>query len=118
MQLSTYEINGSPIAEVHADNIIINNAGDATDLIGNLYFQGFEKVILHELNIDPAFFDLKSGIAGDILQKFTNYRMKLAIVGDFSKFNSKSLKDFIFESNRQKQINFVANTEDALQALS
>lgn len=118
MQLSTYEIDGSPIAEVRADNIIISNSGDATDLIGNLYFQGFEKVILHELNIDPAFFDLKSGIAGDILQKFTNYRMKLAIVGDFSKFNSKSLKDFIFESNKQKQINFVANTEEALQALS
>ena len=118
MQLSTYEINGSPIAEVHADSIIINNTGDATDLIGNLYFQGFEKVILHELNIDPAFFDLKSGMAGEILQKFTNYRMKLAIVGDFSKFNSKSLKDFIFESNNQKQINFVATVEEALQTLS
>ncbi|WP_449401649.1 DUF4180 domain-containing protein [Chryseobacterium wanjuense] len=55
-----------------------------------------DKVIIHEKNITPEFFDLKTKIAGDILQKFSNYRVKLAIVGDFSKYESKSIKDFIF----------------------
>lgn len=44
--------------------------------------------------------------------------MPLAIVGDFSKFESKSLSDFIFESNKGKQINFVTSQLEAIKALS
>jgi hypothetical protein len=42
----------------------------------------------------------------------------LAIVGDFSKYASKSLKDFIYESNKGKQINFVASQAEGLNVLS
>jgi len=52
------------------------------------------------------------------LQKFSTYRVRLAIIGDFSKYTSKSLRDFIYESNKGKHICFVANTEDAIQMLS
>jgi hypothetical protein len=88
------------------------------DLLGNLYFQGFDSIILYEKTIIPDFFDLKSGIAGEILQKFSNYRIRLAIVGDFSKYQSKSLNDFIYESNKGKQINFVSSLTDAIERLS
>ncbi len=64
------------------------------------------------------FFDLKSGIAGEILQKFSNYLVRLAIVGDFSKYANKSLKDFIFESNKGGQINFVDSQLEAINVLS
>jgi hypothetical protein len=57
-------------------------------------------------------------MAGEILQKFSNYRVKLAIVGDFSKYSSKSLADFIYESNKGKHINFVATKTEALKVLS
>ena len=46
-------------------------------------------------NITSEFFDLKQN-GGEILQKFSNYRIGLAIIGDFSKHESKSMKDFIF----------------------
>ncbi|MDO4771844.1 DUF4180 domain-containing protein, partial [Porphyromonas sp.] len=62
----------------------------------------------------PDFFDLKTKIAGDILQKFSQYQMPLVIVGDFSKYKSKSLNDFIFECNKGKQINFVRDLGSAL----
>lgn len=58
--------------------------------------------------------DLKSGFAGEILQKFSNYRMKLAIIGDFSEIKSKSLRDFIRESNNRRTISFVSSIEEAL----
>ena len=41
--------------------------------------------------------------------------MLLAIIGDFEKYESKSLNDFIFESNKGKQINFVTTVEDGLK---
>ena len=54
-------------------------------------------------------------MAGDILQQFSNFRVRLTLVGDFTLFDSKSLKDFIFESNKGNQINFVPSIEGALK---
>lgn len=105
------------VAEIAAEGIIINATSDALDILGNAYYGEFEKIILHEKNIIPEFFDLKTKLAGDILQKFSNYRMKLAIVGKFDS-DSKSLADFIFESNKLGTILFVNSVEEAIIKLS
>lgn len=118
MEIKTHNINDTKIAEVISEVKIINKIEDGLDLLGNLYYQGFDKIILHEKNITPDFFNLKSGIAGEILQKFSTYRVRLAIVGDFSKYTSKSLNDFIFESNKGRHINFVPSITEAIKILS
>lgn len=81
------------------DDIEIKNSQDALNILVNCAYQGAGKIIIHQRNITPDFFDLKTGIAGEILQKFSTYKVKLTIVGDFSKYTSKSLKDLIYESN-------------------
>lgn len=63
------------------------------------------------------FFDLSSGLAGEIAQKLVNYGFRLAIIGDFSGYTSKSLKDFIYESNKGRHLYFVANEDEALKKL-
>lgn len=118
MNIQTHHIEGVEIVELQSDNLIIENSEDGLNLLGNLYYQGYNKIVMHEANITPDFFDLKTGIAGEILQKYTNYRVQLAIVGDFSKFNSKSLNDFIYESNRGKHVGFFKDTDSAIQFLS
>lgn len=118
MKIEAHNLNDKKIAEVISDETIISTAEDGLDLLGNLYYQGFDSIVLYENNVTPDFFDLKNGIAGEILQKFSTYRVKLAIVGDFSKYSSKSLTDFIYESNRGKHINFVNSTTEALKILS
>ena len=118
MIIETHNINETKIAEVISDVYVINKFEDGLDLLGNLYYQGFDKIVIHEKNITPDFFDLKSGIAGEILQKFSTYRIRLAIVGDFSKYTSKSLKDFIFESNKSRHINFLSTCSEAIKILS
>lgn len=118
MNIETHTINDTRIAEVMSEDIIINSVEDGLDLLGNLYYEGFDKIIIYEKNITPEFFDLKTGIAGEILQKFSNYRIPLAIIGDFEKYQSKSIKDFIFESNKSKHINFVNTLADALNRLT
>lgn len=114
MKIETHIVNEIKIAEIISDEIILKNTEEGLDLLGNLYYKGFDKIILHEKNIIPDFFDLKTKIAGDILQKFTQYQMPLVIVGDFTKYTSKSLKDFIFESNKGRQINFVNSTIEVI----
>ncbi|WP_338814656.1 DUF4180 domain-containing protein [Bernardetia sp. Wsw4-3y2] len=120
MEIKTHKINTTQIAELISDAILINNDEDSLNLLGNLYYQGFDKMILHQKNITPHFFDLKNGMAGEILQKFSNYRMSLLIIGDFSELTqqSKSLKDFIYESNKGKQVNFISSIEEAVEKLA
>lgn len=118
MDIEFQAIGNTGIAEVVTEKVIINSAEDGVDLIGNVYYQGFEKVILYRENLSPDFFDLKTGMAGEILQKFSNYRVRLAIVGDFSEDSSKSLQDFIRESNTRSLVNFLSSKEEAINRLS
>ena len=115
MIIETHNIGNIKVAEIIADKIILTSTEDGLELLGNLYYQGFDKIIIHEKNITPGFFDLKTKIAGNILQKFAQYQMPLIIVGDFSKYKSKSLNDFIFESNKGSQVNFVSDLSRVLQ---
>jgi len=112
------EIANTGITEIIADGVAINTIEDGIDLIGNAYYQGYEKVIICKENITPAFFDLKTRLAGEILQKCSNYRIRLVILGDFSDVESKSLQDFIRESNKGKLVNFLQSKEEAINRLT
>ena len=118
MNIQPHKIGDTEIAEIISEKVIIENTEDALDLLGNTYYQGFDKMIIHQKNITAEFFDLKNKMAGDILQKFSNYRVRLAIIGELSNFTSKSLNDFIYESNKGKHVNFVASISDALKSLA
>jgi len=73
---------------------------------------------LNKSAICDGFFDLSTKLSGEILQKFINYHIKIVIVGDFSVYTSKSLKDFIYESNKGKDIFFLPNEKEAIEKLS
>jgi hypothetical protein len=117
MKIEVHGTGEEKIAEVLSDEILIRNAQDGLDLLGDLYYQDCGRIILYEKNISPEFFDLKNGIAGEILQKFANYRVRLALLGDFSKYPGQSIRDFILESNKGKQVNFVGTLDEALERL-
>jgi hypothetical protein len=115
MKFIQHPINNYTIAELSANNVILTTAQEFLQMIMDSAAEG---VIVHKENIDESFFDLSSGLAGDMLQKIVNYRLRLAIVGDFSKYESKSLQAFILESNRSNTIVFVSTVEEALKRLS
>lgn len=118
MEIKIIETHGVAISEIISDSIVINETQDALDIMAESNYMGSSRIIMHEKNIVAGFFDLKTGIAGEILQKFSNYNVQLAIVGDFTKYASKSLKDFIFESNKYGRINFVNSVDEAKERLS
>lgn len=118
MQTITHTVHDQRIAEIRGEGILIHGPQDSLDLLGDLYYQGFDGIILHEKNITPDFFNLKSGLAGEMLQKYSNYRVRLAIVGDFSNHTSQSIVDFMRESNRQGHILFTTTLAEALEKLA
>lgn len=95
------------VAELENNDVVISVLQDAIDLLGNAYYLGAKTIIVKEKHFHERFFDLKTGFAGEVLQKFSNYGMKLQIVGDFKKYKSKSIQDFIYESNKVGHISFV-----------
>jgi hypothetical protein len=110
--------SGTTIAELTDISFIISHYQDALDLMADFGIHDCSRIIIHERNLHKDFFNLKTRLAGDILQKFSNYKIKLALVGDFSKYESKSLQDFIRESNKGNMIFFVENAEAALIRLT
>ncbi len=77
-----------------------------------------DRIIINKSVISEDFFDLSTKLAGNILQKYINYQMKIAIIGDFSVYKSKSLKDFIYECNNGKDIFFLPDENQAIERLS
>ena len=104
--------NGIKVVEINDKNIIINNAQDFLDLISNL---SSKHVVVYKENLTEDFFNLKTGIAGEILQKTSNYKINFGIIGSFSEYDSKSLKDFIYESNKTKQVIFYNTLNEILK---
>ncbi len=118
LEIKKHQFDDIAIAEIQSDGNLIKTASEGLNLLGNVYYQGFDGMILYEKNLPDNFFDLKTGLAGEVLQKFSNYRMRLVIVGDFSNLRSQSLKDFIRESNGGSQVNFVETLQEALARVS
>jgi len=104
--------NETQIIEIVDNGLILGNVQDFLDIAAN---SPSRNIIIHKENIIPEFFDLRTKIAGEILQKASNYRIRIGIVGDFKDITSKSLKDFIYESNKTKEILFKENVEEILQ---
>ncbi len=117
MDLEIIEIKKVKFARLISKDSKIKTTQEATDLMGNADYNGAKNVILEENNLSPEFFDLKTGMAGEILQKYSNYHMKLAIIGEFEKFNSKALNAFIIECNRGNHIFFVPDFDSAIEKM-
>jgi len=119
MTIRMINANGVDVAIVNSDEILIKDVQSALDLmVSVLYDNGCERIVINKEAICEEFFDLSTRLAGEILQKFVNYHIKIAIVGDFSKYTSKSLRDFIYESNYGKHVFFLPDEMQAVQKIS
>ena len=107
------------IVVVNSNELIIKDVQSAIDFIMTIKYEtNCNKIALNKSAVIEDFFILSKGLAGEILQKFINYQTKFAIYGDYSKYTSKPLKDFIYESNNGKDIYFVENEDVAIAMLS
>jgi hypothetical protein len=97
------DAQGPPIATVQ----------DALDLIGEAFSRA-EAVAVPATRFDDAFFSLQTGLAGEIMQKFVNYHVRLVVFGDLSRHleQSAALRALVRESNRGQHIWFVDDLDE------
>lgn len=119
MNLRKLENNGTLCALVSGENTVITDAQSALDLLVSAKYDiGTKNIILPKELVTEDFFILSTGLAGEVLQKLVNYGGRIAIYGDFSRYTSKPLKDFIYESNQGKDVFFVPSLDKAIERLT
>lgn len=86
----------------------IETPGDFNDLIGEAMGAGATLLAIPKNRLSETFFDLRSGLAGELAQKCVNYRIRLVVLGDIESevAGSAALRDFVREANRGRQIRF------------
>jgi hypothetical protein len=102
-------INEIAVYRVTEAGAPLGSSASASDLIGEMYGQGADAIFIPARRLDPEFFRLGSGLAGEFMQKLQNYGYRIAIVGDIEVFlkRSRPLRAFVLESNRRGQHVFV-----------
>ena len=119
MKIEKIVKNNVQIAHITAEEVVINDLQSAIDLMMIVKYEtGIKNIVLSKELVVDKFFILTSGLAGEILQKFINYQFRIAIYGDYSKYTSKPLKDFIYESNNGHDIFFTDSLQMAIDKLS
>ena len=117
MNIKTINESNIDIAIISGD-IVINDVQSAIDFIATIRYTTLcDTIIVNKEALGIEFFNLKSGLAGEVLQKFANYKMSIFIVGDFSIYSSQSLHDFIYECNNSKHIYFAKTYEEAINII-
>jgi hypothetical protein len=107
------------VLELIADGTKLRTYNDAVDLIGKSFENRATLIVIPVECLDDEFFQLSTRIAGELIQKFVQYRQRLAIVGDISGFlaESSALRAFVAESNRGKDVWFLASRAELGQRL-
>lgn len=119
MKFEKIDCGNGMVAVVSSDDKVITDVDSALDLLMSAkYDAGTKYIVVDKKSVIEDFFVLSSGLAGEILQKYINYGGKIAIYGDYSRYTSKPLKDFIYESNKGNDFFFVSTREEALQKLA
>ena len=119
MSARFYELHGVRIFESAAEDPPLRSDRDAVDLMSQALEHGARFIVIPAERLTDDFFRLKTRLAGEIIQRFVMYRMRVAIVGDIARHlaESGSLRDFVREANRGNQWWFVADMDELSKRL-
>jgi hypothetical protein len=118
MTITLRTLNEQHYAFIETDCALITDTQTALDCLAQVRYQtGCDCMTVPREAFTDAFFKLRTGLLGDVLQKFVNYQMRLAIYGDFSNEKSQPMRDYMLESNRGRQIFFAPDADKAGQWL-
>ena len=103
-----------PVFEVAGEGPPLAREQDAVDLIADSWGQREALFAIPVQRLPEEFFDLSTGLAGALLQKFVGYRRRVAILGDISAHTARSsaLAGLVYESNRGNDVWFLADRSE------
>jgi PadR family transcriptional regulator, regulatory protein AphA len=116
MNFTLIEREKVKIAMCIPDGNRISSEADALEAVAACGEFGTDKLIIPGLCLSDAFYDLKSGLAGDVLLKFSNYLIKTAIVVPAEMIGQGKFYEFVLETNRGKEFRVFQDREKAVNS--
>lgn len=95
----------------------ITGEGQALDLVAACGEYETNRLLLHGECLDEAFFDLSSGLAGQVLLKFAIYRLKAALVAKPEQVRRGKFYDMVLETNRGRDFRVFIERQAAVDWL-
>ena len=119
MPAGSYELHGIRVFECPAEGAHLGSARDATELVSAAWEHKARLIVIPAERLGNDFFSLKTQVAGEIIQKFVTYRLRVAIVGDISGYvgESPALRAWVHECNSGPDLCFVADLEELARRL-
>lgn len=116
----TRELSGLRVLILPEEGPKLGSERDFTDVIGATLGGDTQMVAFPVARLTEDFFRLSTRLAGEVLQKFVNYGLRVAIIGDVSRWTAQSaaLRDFIAEANRGRSVWFVADPAELQRRLA
>ncbi len=105
---------GNSYIDLTTGKSTIKRDDDLNDLLSLTYYHNSTFVLLNEENLSDEFFDLRSGLAGAAMQKFANYRVKVAVLLPANAEQTPRFKELMFEMSGSNHFRFYNNREDAI----
>ncbi len=90
---------------------------EALDLVAACVEKGSNRLMLHAESLTEDFYRLRTRLAGDILQKFINYHIRVAAILPLDLVNQGRFREMVLEANRGNQFRVFQNREQAEQWL-
>ena len=108
---------GIPYVESQSAECLIRTTQDMLDILAWGGERDTQLILMEVSNFDRRFFDLSTGLAGDLLQKCSNYHVQLAIAGDYTIVISSRFRELVAELNRGDHVRFTRTREEAAEWL-
>ncbi|MBT1155492.1 DUF4180 domain-containing protein [Aminobacter anthyllidis] len=108
------EIGKSRVLSFSQSGSVLRTPADANDFISEAWSNEADFLAIPVERLGPDFLKLSTGVAGEVFQKFVNYGLGCAIVGDVTQAldGSGALRDFVRETNKGKSIWFVPDFDE------
>jgi hypothetical protein len=109
-----YELHGVGVLECAPEETRLRTYNDAVEIVGKSFETRATLVLIPVECLDDDFFRLRTRIAGELIQKFVQYKRRLVILGDISRHlaESSALRAFVLEANRGKEVWFLATRQE------
>jgi len=91
--------------------ILIRSFADISNALGKCLGSG--GLILTESDLAPGFFELRSGLAGELFQKFINYNVRVALIVPNPKVYGERFAELAHEHESHNLIRFVHSAAEA-----
>ena len=115
-----HEIAGVRVLLCAPQGVALARAADANDFIAAAWEQEAQLVAIPLSRLGADFFELRNRVAGEAIQKFVNYGLRLAFLGDIAApaAASRALNDFVREANHGRSVWFAADLDALRQRLA